>query len=450
MDISTIMFYVKMWAIGILFYLNAVLCNTVNNFVYDSNPSVALLQKYIQINTTTYNNLDKAVTFWTNLAAAQGVEIKKYVYKPNMPVLVLKWPGTNQSLPGIMLNSHMDVVPASEQDGWLYPPFAGHITQEQDRKIYGRGTQDMKSVSIQYYEALKRLKEKKISLLRTVYMTLMPDEEVGAEAGMLSFLPSQEFKAMNVGFELDEGGALNVPMIPVFVQDKVVWQIQVDCHGVAGHGSSFQPTNATATGKCHNVVTNMFAFRDEQYPLFASAPSNDSSGYTSVNLNRVSGGTANNVVPNVVSLTFDIRPSTKLNEDKLQQMLEEMVYSAGDNITITYISKNPQSPATMANSTNPFWNAIQSAATDLNITLVTAVPPGSTDARHVRLAGVPAFGMAPQRNTPTLLHAVNEYLGVNTFLSGIDFYEKVIKNMASVPANLARNPSSYLYNTTIG
>ncbi|CAG9785638.1 unnamed protein product [Diatraea saccharalis] len=103
----------------------------------------------------------------------------------------------------------------------------------------------------------------------------------------------------------------------------------------------------------------------------------------------------------------------------------------------------------MANSTNPFWNAIQSAANDLNIPLITAVPPGSTDARYVRLAGVPAFGLSPQQNTPTLLHAVNEYLGVDTFLNGIDFYEKVIKNLANIPANEVQNPRTYLYDTII-
>ncbi|CAH0750298.1 unnamed protein product [Diatraea saccharalis] len=282
------MLYVKIWTVGVLFYLNVInnVCNADTTFNYNSNPSVALLQRYIQINTTTYNDLGPAVKFWNVLAAAQGVKLKKYVFKKKMPVLVLKWPGTDPSLPSIMLNSHVDVVPASEQDGWLYPPFSGQISE--DGKIYGRGTQDMKSVSIQYYEALKRLKEKNISLLRTVYMTLMPDEELGAEAGMLSFLQSDAFKAMNVGFELDEGGALDMPVIPVFYQDKVAWQIRVDCHGVAGHGSSFQPTNATATGKCHNVVTNMFAFRDQQYPIYTKAPINDAGVYSSVNLNIVS------------------------------------------------------------------------------------------------------------------------------------------------------------------
>ena len=60
------------------------------------------------------------------------------------------------------------------QEGWDYDPFGGHI--DDNGVIYGRGTQDMKSVSIQYYEALRRLKENNVELLRDVYMTLMPGE----------------------------------------------------------------------------------------------------------------------------------------------------------------------------------------------------------------------------------------------------------------------------------
>ncbi|CAH0406924.1 unnamed protein product [Chilo suppressalis] len=440
------MFRVKIWPVAICFYLNVIIFSNADTFTYESNPSVALFQKYIQINTTTYNNLGPAVSFWKNLAAEQGLKLKKYVYVKGMPVLVIKWPGSDPTLSSIMLNSHMDVVPAAVEDGWSFSPFSGQIS---DGKVYGRGTQDMKSVSIQYYEALRRMKEKNISLLRNVYMTLMPDEEVGAEAGMLKFLQSEEFQAMNVGIELDEGGPVNAPMLPVFYQDKVVWQLRVDCHGTAGHGSSFPLTNSTAVGKCHNVATNMLQWRDEQYSIYTKAPITDSGVYTSVNLNRLSGGTANNVVPNVVSLTFDIRPNTGVKESDLQQKLENLIYSAGDNITITYISRNPQSPATMANSTNPYWKAITEAAKDMGIPVLAAVPPGSTDARHVRLAGVPAFGLSPQMNTPNLLHGVNENLGINTFLDGINFYEKVIYNMANIPADQASaNPTAYLYVTT--
>eukprot|EP00501_MAST-03F_sp_TOSAG23-6_P002152 GSMAST32.ASY1.ANO1.2251.1 assembled CDS len=53
------------------------------------------------------------------------------------------------TLPAILLNSHYDVVPAMENQ-WKYDPFGAIRTEEDGGRIYGRGTQDMKSVCVQY------------------------------------------------------------------------------------------------------------------------------------------------------------------------------------------------------------------------------------------------------------------------------------------------------------
>ncbi|KAJ8721437.1 hypothetical protein PYW07_002212 [Mythimna separata] len=415
---------------------------------YASKTPVELFQEYLRINTTTHNDLTPAVDFWKALAEAAGVPCNVYEIVPGYPIVVLKWEGTDGDLPSIMLNSHMDVVPADINEGWTYDPFAAHI--DDNGVIYGRGTQDMKSVSIQYYEALRRLKENNVQFLRNVYMTLMPDEEVGAENGMIQFVKTAEFKAMNVGIELDEGSSFPLPVVPVFYQDKVVWQIQVDCYGVAAHGSSFPATNDTATGKCRNVIERFFAFRDEQYKIASTTQPSESGGYTSVNLNKLNAGTANNVIPSRVSLVFDIRLGTTVNEEYFSNLIDQFIAESGENINVTYISKNQQSPATIANSSNPYFQAIACAAKQLNIAILPSVPPGSTDARHVRNAGYPAFGLSPMPNTELLLHAVNERLAISTFLNGITVYEKIIDNLANIPeSETAEDSSVYLLTTAL-
>ncbi|KAG6459227.1 hypothetical protein O3G_MSEX011265 [Manduca sexta] len=260
-----------------------------------SDPAVLLLQEYVQINTTSNNNLTPAVAFWKKLADAEGLPFNVVELNQGYPIVVIKWAGSNSSISSIMLNSHMDVVPAKQEDGWKFPPFSAHI---ENGVMYGRGTQDMKSVSIQYYEALRRLKANGVTLLRDVYMTLMPDEELGAEKGMIPFLQSEEFAKLNVGVELDEGTSYDIPSIPLFYQDKVVWQIEVTCHGVAAHGSTFPPNSATATGKCANVINRFLKFRDEEYAKYTKAGITDAGPYTSVNLNRI------NVRQNLVQRTF--------------------------------------------------------------------------------------------------------------------------------------------------
>lgn len=59
-----------------------------------------------------------------------------------------KYPGKK-----LLFDGHIDTVPVSDGDGWLYPPFEAEI---HDGRIYGRGTSDMKgAVAAMAYAAAK-------------------------------------------------------------------------------------------------------------------------------------------------------------------------------------------------------------------------------------------------------------------------------------------------------
>lgn len=92
-------------------------------------------------------------------------------------MVVLKWEGSDPQKPSIILNSHMDVVPVFAEQ-WTRPPFGAEIDGE--GKIYARGTQDMKSVAMQYLSAIRRLKESGTQQLkRTIYVTFVPGTRAG-------------------------------------------------------------------------------------------------------------------------------------------------------------------------------------------------------------------------------------------------------------------------------
>lgn len=52
-----------------------------------------------------------------------GLESQLLEYVEGKPVTLLTWKGTNPSLPSILLNSHVDVVPA-EKTKWVHEPFS--------------------------------------------------------------------------------------------------------------------------------------------------------------------------------------------------------------------------------------------------------------------------------------------------------------------------------------
>lgn len=58
--------------------------------------------------------------------------------------------------------------------------------------------------------------------------------------------------------------------------------------------------------------------------------------------------------------------------------------------------------------------------------------PGTTDARFVRAQGIPAICLAPFADTPTLLHANDERLHVDTYKRGIELMENILAAVANV------------------
>lgn len=403
--------------------------------------TIEMLQEYIRINSTSGGDLSEAVSFLKN-AVEGNVNVTTYEFTKGYPIVVFKWQGKDPSLSSVMLNSHMDVVPANHEDGWKYPPFSG--TMDENGDIYGRGTQDTKSLSLQHLYAVLQLWNEK-SLLRDVYVTIMPDEELGAKNGMQSFIKSQAFKNMNVGVVMDEGVAFPDKMSPVFYQDKVAWQFQVDCYGISAHGSQFPATNVTATGKCNNFINRLFEFRDQQYELYKNFTEFGAEKYTTVNLNKINGGFATNVVPAKVTLVVDIRPATNTDEKALEAQLKQWAAEAGSDVTLTYLSKDKLSPATIINGSNPYWVRFKAASEKINYPILPVVPPGSTDSRFIRNIGIPAFGFSPMANTPTLLHEVNERINADVFLKGIKVMKEIIKALSNTPGNETDNkPFAYV------
>lgn len=111
------------------------------------------------------------MVFLTSVIEDIGLEHVIVAKDPKKPILVATWKGTDPSLPSILLTSHVDVVPVSAEH-WKYDPFEAH--KDEDGKIYGRGTQDMKCVTIQYLEAIRSLKAQGIKLKRTIHLSFTP------------------------------------------------------------------------------------------------------------------------------------------------------------------------------------------------------------------------------------------------------------------------------------
>ena len=187
--------------------------------------------------------------------------IKTVEYAPGKPVVLMEWPGSQPHLPCVLLNSHYDVVPAMPEH-WDTDPFAA-VRDETNGRIYGRGTQDMKCVCVQYLVAILRLRRAGFVPTRTVHLSFLPDEEVGGAEGSNLLLASTEWKALQpVGVALDEGLANPQNAYTVFYGERIPWWLLVRAEGPTGHGGRF--IKGTAVEKLVAVCDKALAFRAEQ------------------------------------------------------------------------------------------------------------------------------------------------------------------------------------------
>lgn len=101
-----------------------------------------------------------------------------FVGNPNM-VAVMRGSGGGKS---IILNGHIDVVPEGNKADWHVSPFSG--VEENDR-IYGRGTTDMKGGNVALLLAVEAIARTNISLKGDVIFQSVIEEESGG-AGTLA------------------------------------------------------------------------------------------------------------------------------------------------------------------------------------------------------------------------------------------------------------------------
>uniref|UniRef100_A0A8D3BH98 N-acyl-aliphatic-L-amino acid amidohydrolase n=1 Tax=Scophthalmus maximus TaxID=52904 RepID=A0A8D3BH98_SCOMX len=206
------------------------------------DPSVSLFRDYLRLRTVhPQPDYDAALRFLDRIAEELELPMKKIEVCPGRVVSIMTWEGTNPTLKSILLNSHTDVVPVF-QEHWKYDAFSAF--RDAEGNIYARGSQDMKCVTIQYIQAVRRLKAEGRKPMRTVHLMFVPDEEVGGNKGMETFVKHPEFKKLNIGFALDEGLANPGEAFTVFYGERNPWWITVHCPGSPGHGSRFVENTA--------------------------------------------------------------------------------------------------------------------------------------------------------------------------------------------------------------
>jgi len=394
----------------------------------------------------------EAVAFLKEIAAPLG-HCEELEYVENKPVLLVTIPGKRPDLKAILLQSHYDVVPCDEEY-WKVDPFEAVMTESGD--IFGRGTQDMKSVCMQYLESLHNLNSRNVQLDRTIYLVFCPDEEIGGRdaagyfAGAYTNAKSNGMKCLHKldpqpGVVLDEGLAHPENKARVFYGERGIWWLRIMAEGNVGHGSRF--ILDTAISKLITVVNRLLKFRaEEEARLVAAAQAGHSCNHgdaltlgdvTTVNLTMLKGGVTTdggktwnlNCIPREAEAGFDIRVSPRLGMKKMTDKLDEWLKDVA-GVTYESIYKNSSTKSSI-NPEEYWWSKMSAAFDAAGVTVDKEIFSAGTDARYYRHCGLPSYGFSPLINTPVLLHDHNEFVNKDVFLNGIKIYEDILVSLGT-------------------
>lgn len=203
---------------------------------------------------------------------------------------------------GIVLSGHTDVVPVTGQS-WLTDPFKLY---QKGQRFYGRGSADMKGFISVVLSLVKKIKKDKLK--KPIHLIFSYDEEVGC-IGIQKLLPFLKKLRPKPKFCI-VGEPTEMKLI---TQHKGKKNFQVVFHGVEAH-SSLIDEGVNSISYCANFLN----FLDKKEKILRRKKNSDFyPSFSTINVGRINGGIAVNIIPKICTIDFEIRDIPNFKTSKL-------------------------------------------------------------------------------------------------------------------------------------
>jgi acetylornithine deacetylase len=213
---------------------------------------------------------------------------------------------------GIVLSGHSDVVPVAGQD-WSSDPFE---MVERDGKLFGRGACDMKG----FLAATLALAPDyaALELKRPVHFAFTYDEEVGCLGGKALVAELQSMGLRPAAAIIGEPTSMRV-----IEGHKGCYEYTTEFSGLEGHGS-LPHLGVNAVEYAVRYISRLMDLREE---LKNSTPkaSRFVPPYSTIQVGRINGGVAHNVIAGDCSVDWEFRPVQKSDSDYVEQQTRKIV-----------------------------------------------------------------------------------------------------------------------------
>ncbi len=310
----------------------------------------------------------------------------------------------------LLFASHLDVVPKGRQK-WQSPPFEA---TEKDGKIYGRGSCDMKAGNAAIAAAAAEIIESEQKLENDLIICSTAGEEVDS-SGAKKFVEQYRNTLPPL-----EGIILPEPTdLQIITGHRGILWLKIITFGKTAHGS--MPSLGI------NAIDHMTAILEKLKDYQPRIVPHPQFGPSTFSINKIYGGNATNVIPDLCYIEIDIRTvpgqDTKSILSDFENIFNEIKYQATNfNAEIQIIRDVP------GMSTEPDCDFVKKIQQATGITQ-TKLVGYTTDGPIFEKLNAPVIVFGPGKTE--LAHQPDEYIEITNLYKAVELYKKIILNFLS-------------------
>ncbi len=234
--------------------------------------------------------------------------------------------------PLFVFAGHTDVVPTGPEDKWTHPPFAATVENGQ---LHGRGSADMKTGIAAMVIACEEFIEENPDHKGSIGFLLTSDEEGPAINGTVKVVRHLQNNDINIDYCL-VGEPSSTNQVGDVIKNGRRGSLGAHLTVIGKQGHVAYP---------HLAVNPIHILSDllSELSTIEWDQGNDHFPATTFQISNVQAGTgADNVIPGTAEAWFNLRFSTEITTDEIQQRIEQVIQSKSINYELTWrLSGNP-------------------------------------------------------------------------------------------------------------
>jgi acetylornithine deacetylase/succinyl-diaminopimelate desuccinylase-like protein len=412
-----------------------LLCLLAASMVADDNQPLGdrtrqYLTDLVRLDTSNPpGNETRVAEYLKQIADSHGIACELLGSDPHRLNFVARLKGNGKGLRPLLLMAHSDVVPA-DRGQWTVDPFSG---ENRGGFIYGRGTQDDKSLLAAELAVMVEIKRRNIKLNRDLILLAEADEEEGSTG--IQWMIQHAYPKIDAEFALNEGGYIleikdGPKIFQVQTTEKIPTRLVLTAKGTAGHGSlprgdnpvlhlakalsrlseADEPVRLNPTTR--RYIREMSKLSEYAWlepirrrlddPATAQAAANqirardpelDAMLRTTVVPTMLRAGNKINVIPNAAEAQVDVR---RLPNETRDEVLARCRATINDSAVDVSLAGRQQLPAAEPSSlTTPLYHAMERAIAKVypREIMVPYMTRGATDGSFLRARGMAVYGV---------------------------------------------------------